>query len=883
MTYRQTRTALDKSILYIVGKPYICQGLAISILCFAVLFFAPGTAAGIVQDPYSVKRLALGVDFLYRDYRRHSETPFTASTFERSDFTQQYSLEVRGYLKDPRLIVYDLNIFLSGADITEYRSSGAKAPTSSEFTTRMDRYRLKTIFLRQSRIPLTLFANRRISESYLQGETTTDNYGLDWHLKLRTLPWTKLDFEKTTIQAIGRDEETTFYGIGMTKSTRNTDSAVNYSITDSMDNIKHSGSENSVITLSNSSRLPMDSLFSMGLAKNDLLTFDSNSKTERNVMAGNLELTTKPTKEFDQSYKYTFVQSDASGRSDISTDKESFTGKMRYSADTFKMLLNSNINEDKQESLSSNTTSQYQNSSAWIDYRPVERLKTELTAKSTEKKYASVSQNIVRKDNKMSAIEVYTIPLTRELSAYESIKYSLEHSRLTAGNITTGDSVTGKTERSILDVSTGLKYARQLTWALFSAGGSLGYYEERVKPATELTPGGSGVSYGLNTGLEGINLIYLTLGTNYDYSGVASDTVGRKQQTFKTNAVSSYIGYLPLSASYTYNTLDSYIDAEDGEENTVTANAGMNYLNYLPVTASYSHYTLVRPGNPPPDFDIPYLYIKEKEETTFELTTKLTYFRQTNITASYNHYDSAIDRGGSPPMDMQSVYIEEGGKEEDTFKVDADMNYLKYLPVTASYSNYTLVRPDAPPDMQYTYTKEKEETSFSLKAKLIYFRNTDISAFVARRDYTFSVVDANSSQRSESFVRWDWGIDGSHKRILFRGNLTVSAGYRKSLSETNAVANEDVISTYIRGQYDKRLTRNLAWNLRLERSNTETNGLDDILNLAETGVSYRLRQWLVSTEYTHSTREQEGIRGRNSNTTEDMFMLRVSRSFVRFF
>src|SRR3990170_1829051 len=833
MTYRQTRTALDKSILYIVGKPCICQGLAISILCFAVLFFAPGTAAGIVQDPYSVKRLALGVDFLYRDYRRHSETPFTASTFERSDFTQQYSLEVRGYLKDPRLIVYDLNIFLSGADITEYRSSGAKAPTSSEFTTRMDRYRLKTIFLRQSRIPLTLFANRRISESYLQGETTTDNYGLDWHLKLRTLPWTKLDFEKTTIQAIGRDEETTFYDIGMTKSTRNTDSAVNYSITDSMDNIKHSGSENSVITLSNSSRLPMDSLFSMGLAKNDLLTFDSNSKTERNVMAGNLELTTKPTKEFDQSYKYTFVQSDASGRSDISTDKESFTGKMRYSADTFKMLLNSNINEDKQESLSSNTPSQYQNSSAWIDYRPVERLKTELTAKSTEKKYASVSQNIVRKDNKMSAIEVYTIPLTRELSAYESIKYSLEHSRLTAGNITTGDSVTGKTERSILDVSTGLKYARQLTWALFSAGGSLGYYEERVNPATELTPGGSGVSYGLNTGLEGINLIYLTLGTNYDYSGVASDTVGRKQQTFKTNAVSSYIGYLPLSASYTYNTLDSYIDAEDGEENTVTANAGMNYLNYLPVTASYSHYTLVRPGNPPPDFDIPYLYIKEKEE--------------------------------------------------DTFKVDADTNYLKYLPVTASYSNYTLVRPDAPPDMQYTYTKEKEETSFSLKAKLIYFRNTDISAFVARRDYTFSVVDANSSQRSESFVRWDWGIDGSHKRILFRGNLTVSAGYRKSLSETNAVANEDVISTYIRGQYDKRLTRNLAWNLRLERSNTETNGLDDILNLAETGVSYRLRQWLVSTEYTHSTREQEGIRARNSNTTEDMFMLRVSRSFVRFF
>ena len=234
-------------------------------------------------------------------------------------------------------------------------------------------------------------------------------------------------------------------------------------------------------------------------------------------------------------------------------------------------------------------------------------------------------------------------------------------------------------------------------------------------------------------------------------------------------------------------------------------------------------------------------------------------------------------------MDMQSVYIEEGGKEEDTFKVDADMNYLKYLPVTASYSHYTLVRPDAPPDMQYMYIKEKEETSFSLNAKLIYFRNTDISAFVARRDYTLSVVDVNSSQRSESFVRWDWAIHGSHKRILFRGNLAVSAGYRKSLSVTNAVANEDVISTYIRGQYDKRLTRNLAWNLRLERSNTETNGLDDILNLAGTGVSYRLRQWLVSTEYTHSTREQEGIRGRNSNTTEDMFMLRVSRSFVRFF
>ncbi|MBI5049256.1 MAG: hypothetical protein HZB54_10005 [Deltaproteobacteria bacterium] len=730
---------LASSILFLASNfmPLVpCRRRYIFFIIMLVILFIPARAKGVEVDQYSFNRLKFNIDLSYEEYRYNSK----GIKEEYSTFQQRYSLAVTGKLIDRRLLIYEAAIEFDEKTTDTRRTSGAFRQ-SAESAININNYMLKTTVLPKSSIPLTLYANRNVSDTTYSNEITTDNYGLDWMLWFITLPTTRLTLNQQYTQSIDRDEEAISYGIDLSKNIGPTRNKIGYSAGDTKDSIMNSGSEYSNITFSNITALPMDTDFHLGMVEDDRMSFSKDNTQDYHSSAGSVGLITKPTKIFSQQYNYTFLKSDQRINNDKQlTDNEYFEG---------------NVNFNPTEGLSTfaNMTSATYNSTA------------SSKSTTTESRFVSTGAS-------------YKYRINTEWSAAESVSYSNSES-------TSRDPVTGKRERNVVDASSALNYLKRLTWAnSFSAGGSLGYHKEWTKPEQDI----EGLSYGLNTGLSKINLTYAHLSSSYAYSSVIS-YVGRniENQTFYTTANSSYLTYLPAMVSYNYHTLNSYIDSEDATENTVTAEAKLLYFNYLPVEASYKHYTLVRPAGPPSD-------------------------------------------------------------------------------------------------QEFAYLVDKEENSFNVKANLTYFRNTVITAYTTYSDYMQSVVEKKLA-REEISSAWETGINGSHTRVFLAGMLGLSAGYVKTLYENRGSARDiinDTINIYYKGSYNKRLGRNMVWKLQLERNDTTTNGLRDIVDSMETALFYRLRAWFLSAEYRLSETTRESV-AFNNNYTEEKWMLRVSRSFVRIF
>src|SRR4030067_1291732 len=654
--------------MHFYHKSQTCVAYHQIIRCAFILFsvsliFMPERAMGIEEDIYAFSMIKLGVELTYESlHYGTSDRPHKTSIFE-----QRYSLDVRSRLIDPRLIVYNVGIEVVDTD--------QKADTG-ELHRGVENYKFNSIILRKSRIPLTLTANRNTSEATFAGKTTTDNFGVDWYLKFRTLPWTRLTYDKTQTKATGRNEERESSGVEMTKAIGPTDNKISYSVDTTTNNIQNYSSEKTLYTFKNDTTLPLNSDFYLGMVNYNLLTSNGDVKDETDTTAGSMGLSTIRTAKFNQNYNYTFTKTEHSD-DNRSTNADYFNGR--------------------------------------IGYRPTKRLSTSLNMQSKFSETSSAtSSETESKTMNLSMGSSYVI--TSELSTTETINYKQEKS-------TSGDPLTGKKERTTIDTSAALNYAKKLSWSAFSAGSSLGYYKETVEPEA----GGEGVLYGFSTGLSGIDMTYFILSTSYGYSGVDSyvENVDRKEQTFRSNANSSYINYLPFTVSYAYHALDSYLDSEDGVENTIAATARMIYLKWLPITASYSHYTLARSGNPPSD-------------------------------------------------------------------------------------------------LQFAYVEDKKEDNFSLNANLLYFRNTTVSANAAYNQYEQSVVDVGSIVREEDYSRKSWGVNGGHTASLYRGSLNIATGDDESITENTAAnTKEDRVNQYIRGKYDKRISRNIAWRLKTEWRNAE--------------------------------------------------------------
>ena len=379
----------------------------------------PERVMGIEEDIYAFNMIKLGVELTYESlHYGTSDRPHKTSIFE-----QRYSLDVRGRLIDPRLIVYNMGIEFVD---TDQKTDGGESHRE------VNNYKFNSIILRKSRIPLTLTANRSTSETTSGGKTTTDNFSVDWYLKFRTLPWTRLTYDKTQTQATGRNEERESSGVEMTKAIGPTDNKISYSVDTTTDNIHNYISEKTVYTFKNDTTLPLNSDFYLGVASYNFLTSNGDVKNEIDTTAGSMGLRTIRTAKFDQNYNYTFRTSEYTD-DNSSTNAEYFNGM--------------------------------------IGYRPTKRLTTSLDMQSKLSETSSATSDTTSKYINLSTAVKYII--TSELSTTESIKYKQQEESTMGGPL----APTGKTERTTVDTSAALNYAKKLSWAAFSAGTSLGWYE----------------------------------------------------------------------------------------------------------------------------------------------------------------------------------------------------------------------------------------------------------------------------------------------------------------------------------------------------------------------------------------------------------------------
>lgn len=777
---------------------------------------------GLEDDPYRFNMIRLGIDLTY--------TKQSYSTSARTDntegFEQRYTLDVRGLVINPNLMVYNAGMEFVDAD--QYGTGGEKHSN-------LKKYVFGSTLLRKSRIPLTLSTSRGVTNRPFEGEATTDTFDADWYLKFRTLPWTRLTYSNAQTHSSGQSVETEYYGIGLTKAIGPTANSINYTATTTADSMINHGSEKNVFTLRNDTTVPLKTKFYIGVVNNDFSSYRDNDIKETDTTAGSVGLRTEPVAGFNQNYNYTFTNTKTGGSTETggntggtSSDSEYFDGRIDYKpSKNLKMIMGvqSLLNENTSAS-EINTSSTSDNYYSSIDYGMTKNLDMFMDVRSSlSNKTSSSTSETKNKTMSLSAGTRYAI--SKELSTVESIRYNQSESSY-------GDQLTGVNERTIINTNAALNYLKELSWAALSSGVSFGHNKETVKPGQ----GGEGASSGFNASLSGINMRYFTLSSGYSYSNVNSyiGNVDREDQTFTANANSSYISYLPFGANYTYHTLDTYLKGEDGVENTVGANASMLYLKKLPITASYSYYSLSRPND--------------------------------------------------PPEDLQYVYIEE--KEEQKFLTTASIHYIKWLPISTSYSHYTLVQPafqaaNLSPDQQSTHILDKTEDTVTLTSSLIYFRNTTASASAEYVSYNESVFNSYSWVSEEnSYRRRSLGINGGHSTRLYRGNLKMSTGYKVSTTD-NITANirEEVSNLIIKGTYNKKLSRNVIWKLEAEWNYNDTNGRRDTATTGQTNILYRLREWYLSAEYLHANREQEANRG--AAVTEDKVMLKVSRNIVRTF
>lgn len=799
------------------GRLTIRWGLILFLCC---QFIMPDTIMALEEDPYRYTTIGLRLDLTYTGKDSHNSSNNTTETSR--GFEQRYSLDVKGLVVNPNLMTYKAGVEFVDSDTTG---------TSGDWHNRVDKYVLGSSILRKSRIPLTLAASRSVSDTTFGGDTTTDNYGVDWYLKFRTLPWTRLTFDKTKTQSSGIDQDIEFSNIAISKAVGQTSNSLNYSVTNTSENFSNYDSHNNVLSVKNDTNLPLNTNFNLGLVRNDF--YDDSHRS--NTTAGSVGMKSEPVDGLTQKFNYTLTDasSDSNGLGTDNTN-ESFSGRVQYNPiKSLKMFLdmqktqseNSGSNSDLSEYTSSSGADNFAGS---VSYRPLKNLNMFMDARSSLRETSnSETYDTTTKEVNFLSGAGHTHTITRELSATESLNYSKEEA-------SDGDPLTGKTGRTILDANGALNYAKGLSWAALSAGALLGFHQETVEPGGT----GEGAGYGYNAGLSGIRTRHFTLGTNYNYNGIYSISNGdvdRKEQTLSSNAVGSHGERLPLTVSHVYHTVDSYLDGEDGVENTVEVSGRMLYINKLPVVMTYRYYTLSRPDSIPPELQ--YIYIKEKIENSFESTV--------------------------------------------------DVLHLKWLPIKASYKHHSLLQPYETPtlelseDQQYYHTEEQNEESIGLSTSLIYFRKTSASASLGYSAIREAKLNTSTGLTEETgYRKRSLLINGSHNTTLLRGMFGLSTGYQASITNNITQDVREYYSTInINGTYDKRMSRNMMLKLAAGQSFSDSNGALDSQLTSQVNIFYKLRAWFFSAEYQHAVKKRET--SGDTTVTEDKFMLKASRRFVR--
>lgn len=510
------------------------------------IFIPVKAAAGYLPlryDPYAFNTIRLDVGASYERYSLNNPN----YDREYSAVEQQYSLTFKGNILDPRVMIYDSDIF------SRERTTQGDTEAGGDIWG----YGFSSTILPKSLIPFSFYTRSTTDDTRGTGETITDEHGAKWSLKFRTLPHIGLRYDRSAVSSDSGGSETTSYGADISKgfSLWRAENSVGYHFftadTEDKTSGTVSGYDSNRFTLNSNTRFSPETAFSAAATRYfiDRWSSGSTGDVSKDGTNASLKVSSKQGKAFSQDHAYRFAQT----------------------------------NEDD-----TTTTNQYYNGN--IGYQPTRKLNISVgTSFNTSE---TISHTQTAEADNLYANAGMTYKITDHLSTSENLSYYRREE-------TSGEPLTGKTERERMTATAGLGYSSTIFRQVWV---SLGYYGGYFRERTLPEGGGEGytesvyMALGGSEGIgRGIDFKYLTLRVD---AGITADTsfkgyADSRTETVTVTANSKGLRYLNARSEFLNRNYDSWEDPYDQREtsvrNTVESAYFRNtrlglYLNYSDIT-----------------------------------------------------------------------------------------------------------------------------------------------------------------------------------------------------------------------------------------------------------------------------------------------------------
>lgn len=507
-------------------------------LLFGVCFFLPSKSHALERDPYLIRSLIAKIEF---EYEKITLTENGRKNPDQTRFKQTYSLETRGNLLSRYLIIYDAGASFSDNDYTS-------GPTN--FVTNEYDYNLRTTFLPNSAIPLSLYGRYNTQTvSGLQNDFWHSKliYGLNWFSTIKPFPKTMLTVERTNDKSNTTDTLATYVRVSADKDLGPTENGVEYVYQNNDDQKSSALSTSSNLNLRNLTRLSKNTTIHIGATRSEAENKPDSSaaaaQTTHITLQGlMMSLNSKPSKEFNQSHNYTYFSS----KSDGLNIGSNYSGDLNYGfSDRLRSHLGLTYAESKDETGTSEFKSQTVSTNDSINYS-----------------------------------------LNSNLSISESISYTRTATNASEG---TAANVGG---RSSLALTTALAYRKRLSFANLSSSYAISYLEDNL--AKEVgREGGKGINQSVAAGLSDIDLVpHVGFDTSAHYLSIKnlSGDIGGSGYGYDANVYNrSLRKYVKITGTYSKDKSASWISILEQKKELYKLQVSSDYFRNTRIQANVEH------------------------------------------------------------------------------------------------------------------------------------------------------------------------------------------------------------------------------------------------------------------------------------------------------
>lgn len=319
---------------------------------FASVLLCPAKGFSVEEDPYLYRTL---IGTIYLEYEK---TNFVTDQYKtkNSHFTERYQLDTIGNLVSRRVLIYDAGVTYTNIN---YDTNGSETETD-DFD-----YRVKTTFLPNSAIPLTLHGSKTESTSSSGGGTskgTGTSYGLEWQLLTKKFPKLQLTINTSETESARAKNSNTATNLNIDKDIGPTTNEVFLRKNESKASFGDRSSTRQV-NASHGTKISKTTAFTAGGSRSDS---QDNKSLESSHEGYSFTLNSAPSRDFQQNHAYSFYKTSDEGRSEGS----SYSGSMSYNVSTnLSARASVGFNKAENETKSSQNKSSGNSSSGGVSYR----------------------------------------------------------------------------------------------------------------------------------------------------------------------------------------------------------------------------------------------------------------------------------------------------------------------------------------------------------------------------------------------------------------------------------------------------------------------------------------------------------------------------------